>query len=120
MRNQATAPIVRRHESRPCLRCGVHFTPTHGLEKYDRECARLQQIDFGRNRRSRPERAKAKAHGKPRKPLIRDLAPDFLRAFPELVAELDRVAPLGSKLTARDYRSVPLTELGRVRDRRGE
>lgn len=118
MDKQPQAPRVRlkEFEPRPCDECGQTFTPTHGNQTLMPECAQARQ---NRHRRIQSQIPRSPNPPRPRKPLIGAVAPDFLRELPSLRAELDRVAPLGSKLTARDYRSVPLTELGCVRDRRG-
>lgn len=103
---------AREYADRACARCHTTFTPRSGNTRNCDHCGDLRHRSQMPTKAVRPPR--------PRKPLIAPTAPDFLRALPTLLAELERVAPLGSKLTARDYRSVPLADLGCVRDRRGE
>lgn len=91
----------RHYADRQCARCQTTFTPRSGNTRNCDHCGDL------RHRSALLPAIRAHAP-RERRYIMR---PDFLMALPALRAELERLAPLGSRLMRRDYQSTPLTEL---------
>lgn len=84
---------VRCYQARSCEECGLLFQPTHSNQKMHRGCSKVRRCrlqghsDAKRDARKHAERELRSGIAKPP---IRDFAPDFLRALPEMKAELVR------------------------------
>lgn len=110
---QQSTPSVRHYAARPCLECGRELVPTHGNQRLHEHCKAARQAKRDRRQEAlKPNRRRSPHRPAPRETPRVHYAADFLRALPALKAELERVAPLGARLTARDYRTVVPTEAG--------
>jgi hypothetical protein len=95
--------------TRPCPECGQPFVVLHGNQRRHPQCAQ-ERILIDRRSRDRKRGKRPPKRQAPPTP-TGNLRRDFVLAFPEMKAQLDRVAPTGGRLRARDYQSEALEDL---------